>query len=94
MTDFVLQLEVFQPFFIFLNLPYSVIRGEQFILEVNIFNYLKEEAEVKPISLSLNVTRYCRVFIPGEDHVFLCENWSIFFSGQTYFSTHKTGGSL
>lgn len=47
MTDFVLQLEVFQPFFIFLNLPYSVIRGEQFILEVNIFNYLKEEAEVK-----------------------------------------------
>lgn len=47
MTDFVLQLEVFQPFFIFLNLPYSVVRGEQFILEVNIFNYLKEEAEVK-----------------------------------------------
>ncbi|KAF2975324.1 hypothetical protein EK904_013832 [Melospiza melodia maxima] len=44
-----LELEVFQPFFIFLNLPYSVIRGEQFILEVNIFNYLKEEAEVTVI---------------------------------------------
>ncbi|OWK57705.1 CD109 antigen [Lonchura striata] len=43
------ELEVFQPFFIFLNLPYSVIRGEQFILEVNIFNYLKEEAEVSVI---------------------------------------------
>ncbi|NXB74960.1 CD109 protein, partial [Donacobius atricapilla] len=43
------ELEVFQPFFIFLNLPYSVIRGEQFILEVNIFNYLKEEAEVTVI---------------------------------------------
>ncbi|XP_069660779.1 CD109 antigen isoform X1 [Haliaeetus albicilla] len=40
------ELEAFQPFFIFLNLPYSVIRGEEFILEVNIFNYLKEEAEV------------------------------------------------
>ncbi|NXC86718.1 CD109 protein, partial [Cercotrichas coryphoeus] len=43
------ELEVFQPFFIFLNLPYSVVRGEQFILEVNIFNYLKEEAEVTVI---------------------------------------------
>ncbi|NXQ27194.1 CD109 protein, partial [Alaudala cheleensis] len=43
------ELEVFQPFFIFLNLPYSVIRGEQFILEVNILNYLKEEAEVTVI---------------------------------------------
>ncbi|RMC13369.1 hypothetical protein DUI87_10904 [Hirundo rustica rustica] len=43
------ELGVFQPFFIFLNLPYSVIRGEQFILEVNIFNYLKEEAEVAVI---------------------------------------------
>ncbi|NXY41112.1 CD109 protein, partial [Ceuthmochares aereus] len=40
------ELEAFQPFFVFLNLPYSVIRGEQFILEVNIFNYLKEEALV------------------------------------------------
>ncbi|XP_074752015.1 CD109 antigen isoform X3 [Athene noctua] len=43
------SLEAFQPFFIFLNLPYSIIRGEQFILEVNIFNYLKEEAEVTVI---------------------------------------------
>ncbi|NXS99722.1 CD109 protein, partial [Jacana jacana] len=43
------ELEAFQPFFIFLNLPYSVVRGEQFILEVNIFNYLKEEAEVTVI---------------------------------------------
>ncbi|NXJ67680.1 CD109 protein, partial [Rostratula benghalensis] len=43
------ELETFQPFFIFLNLPYSVVRGEQFILEVNIFNYLKEEAEVTVI---------------------------------------------
>ncbi|KGL88563.1 CD109 antigen, partial [Charadrius vociferus] len=43
------ELEAFQPFFIFLNLPYSVIRGEEFILEVNIFNYLKEEVEVTVI---------------------------------------------
>ncbi|XP_064020132.1 CD109 antigen [Pogoniulus pusillus] len=43
------ELEAFQPFFIFLNLPYSVVRGEQFVLEVNIFNYLNEEAEVTVI---------------------------------------------
>ncbi|NWQ73128.1 CD109 protein, partial [Columbina picui] len=48
-TTVPVELEAFQPFFIFLNLPYSVIRGEQFILEVNIFNYLKEEAEVTVI---------------------------------------------
>lgn len=40
------QLQVFQPFFIFLNLPYSVIRGEEFALEVTIFNYLKDPTEV------------------------------------------------
>ncbi|KAJ7341665.1 hypothetical protein JRQ81_006104 [Phrynocephalus forsythii] len=40
------ELEVFQPFFVSLNLPPSVTRGEQFILEVNIFNYLKEGTEV------------------------------------------------
>ncbi|KFV62119.1 CD109 antigen, partial [Dryobates pubescens] len=43
------ELEAFQPFFLYLNLPYSVVRGEQFIVEVNIFNYLKEEAEVTVI---------------------------------------------
>ncbi|NXN92969.1 CD109 protein, partial [Rhinopomastus cyanomelas] len=43
------ELKAFQPFFIFLNLPYSVVRGEEFVLEVNIFNYLKKEAEVTVI---------------------------------------------
>nr|XP_027310791.2 CD109 antigen [Anas platyrhynchos] len=74
------ELEAFQPFFIFLNLPYSVIRGEQFILEVNIFNYLKEEAEVNVIldasdafdiiltSNEVNATgNQQSVFVPSED---------------------------
>ncbi|MGH0137708.1 UNVERIFIED_CONTAM: hypothetical protein FKN15_036571 [Acipenser sinensis] len=39
------ELEVFQPFFLSLNLPYSVIRGEQFVLEVTIFNYLDQALE-------------------------------------------------
>uniref|UniRef100_H0WZ02 CD109 molecule n=1 Tax=Otolemur garnettii TaxID=30611 RepID=H0WZ02_OTOGA len=41
------KLQAFQPFFIFLNLPYSIIRGEEFVLEVTIFNYLKDATEVK-----------------------------------------------
>ncbi|KAK2498196.1 hypothetical protein MC885_008429 [Smutsia gigantea] len=43
------ELQAFQPFFIFLNLPYAVIRGEELALEVTIFNYLKEATEVKVI---------------------------------------------
>nr|XP_020641515.1 CD109 antigen [Pogona vitticeps] len=41
-----IELQVFQPFFVSLNFPPSVTRGEQFILEVNILNYLKEGTEV------------------------------------------------
>ncbi|KAK7817093.1 hypothetical protein U0070_001805 [Myodes glareolus] len=40
------ELQVFQPFFIDLNLPYSVVRGEEFALEVTIFNYLKDTTKV------------------------------------------------
>ncbi|XP_067150922.1 CD109 antigen [Apteryx mantelli] len=80
MTTAPAELEAFQPFFIFLNIPYAVTRGEQFILEVNIFNYLKEEAEVTvnldvndafeitPISNVINSTANQQsVFVPSED---------------------------
>uniref|UniRef100_A0A2K6SHJ2 CD109 molecule n=1 Tax=Saimiri boliviensis boliviensis TaxID=39432 RepID=A0A2K6SHJ2_SAIBB len=49
LTTTPVELQAFQPFFIFLNLPYSVIRGEEFALEVTIFNYLKDATEVKVI---------------------------------------------
>ncbi|NWI20473.1 CD109 protein, partial [Crypturellus soui] len=74
------ELEAFQPFFIFLNIPYAVTRGEHFILEVNIFNYLKEEAEVTvyldvndafeitPTSNEINSTANQQsIFVPSED---------------------------
>ncbi|XP_053316327.1 CD109 antigen-like [Spea bombifrons] len=41
-----IQLEVIQSFFISLNLPYSVIMGEQLVLEATLFNYLAENQEV------------------------------------------------
>uniref|UniRef100_A0A8D0CAT7 CD109 antigen n=2 Tax=Salvator merianae TaxID=96440 RepID=A0A8D0CAT7_SALMN len=75
-----IELEVFQPFFVSLNLPSSVTRGEQFILEVNVFNYLKESTEVTVtldtsntfeiliISNDINVMGNQRsVWVPSED---------------------------
>lgn len=36
------ELTVFQPFFLELSLPYSMIRGEQFELKATVFNYLSK----------------------------------------------------
>uniref|UniRef100_A0A670YSE7 CD109 antigen n=1 Tax=Pseudonaja textilis TaxID=8673 RepID=A0A670YSE7_PSETE len=59
-----IELEVFQPFFVSLNLPPSVIRGEQFILEVNMFNYLKESTEV---TVTLDMSDSFEIFILSND---------------------------
>ncbi|XP_067558865.1 CD109 antigen isoform X3 [Pseudorca crassidens] len=80
LTTTPVELQSFQPFFIFLNLPYSVIRGEEFALEVTIFNYLKDATEVKVIieksdtfdilmaSNEINVTGHQQtVLVPSED---------------------------
>ena len=37
---------VFRPFFVSLNLPYSVVRGEQLVLQVIVFNYMNKDADV------------------------------------------------
>ncbi|XP_071618091.1 alpha-2-macroglobulin-like protein 1 isoform X2 [Heliangelus exortis] len=39
-------LRVFQPFFVDLSLPYSVIQGETFSLKATVFNYLKDCMQV------------------------------------------------
>ncbi|XP_018430169.1 PREDICTED: alpha-2-macroglobulin-like, partial [Nanorana parkeri] len=41
------SLRVFQPFFVDLALPYSVVRGETFILKASVFNYLKQCIKIK-----------------------------------------------
>ncbi|XP_069091776.1 CD109 antigen-like [Pleurodeles waltl] len=46
LTSVTAELQVFQEFYITLNLPYSVTRGEQFILEVVIYNQLGQTLEV------------------------------------------------
>ncbi|XP_061328280.1 alpha-2-macroglobulin-like isoform X5 [Pezoporus flaviventris] len=40
-------LRVFQPFFVDLSLPYSVIQGETFSLKATVFNYLKDCIQVR-----------------------------------------------
>ncbi|XP_036890205.1 CD109 antigen [Sturnira hondurensis] len=80
LTTAPVELQAFQPFFIFLNLPYSVIRGEEFALEVTIFNYLKDATEVKVVieksdkfdilmaSNEINATEHQRtIVVPSED---------------------------
>lgn len=44
-----LQLQVFQSFFVSLNLPYSVVRGEEVALQVTVFNYESEEQLVSRV---------------------------------------------
>uniref|UniRef100_A0A8C6QV68 CD109 antigen n=2 Tax=Nannospalax galili TaxID=1026970 RepID=A0A8C6QV68_NANGA len=74
------ELRAFQPFFMFLNLPYSVIRGEEFAVEVTIFNYLKDAAEVTVVieesdsfdvlmtSNEVNFTRHeQKALVPSQD---------------------------
>ncbi|KAM8953042.1 CD109 antigen-like [Pelodytes ibericus] len=58
------ELEVFQSFFISLNLPYSVTRGEQFILEVIVFNYLEENLKV---TLILEASDSFEIIVPKPD---------------------------
>uniref|UniRef100_A0A3Q1G7R8 CD109 molecule n=1 Tax=Acanthochromis polyacanthus TaxID=80966 RepID=A0A3Q1G7R8_9TELE len=43
------KLTVFQDFFLSLNLPACIIRGEELVLEVIVFNYLQQQLEVSVI---------------------------------------------
>ncbi|WAQ99618.1 CD109-like protein, partial [Mya arenaria] len=40
------KIEAFKPFFVSLNLPYSVVRGEQLALQANVFNYMDQDMDV------------------------------------------------
>ena len=49
-----LQIEAFRPFFVSLNLLYSVVRGEQVALQANVFNYMAQDMDV---SFKTNIVR-------------------------------------
>uniref|UniRef100_A0A3Q2QMA5 CD109 molecule n=1 Tax=Fundulus heteroclitus TaxID=8078 RepID=A0A3Q2QMA5_FUNHE len=48
-TESAAELTVFQDFFLSLNLPAYIVRGEELVLEVVLFNFLQEDLEVTVI---------------------------------------------
>lgn len=49
------QVQVFQSFFVSLNLPYSVVRGEELALQVTVFNY---EPRTQQVTITLKGSKH------------------------------------
>ncbi|KAI6079822.1 Ovostatin-like protein [Aix galericulata] len=67
------SLTAFQPFFVDLTLPYSVIRGEKFNLIANIFNYLDKCIQVSAI-LAESSDYKAEVLSPEGNTARVCAN--------------------
>ncbi|KFU93667.1 Ovostatin, partial [Chaetura pelagica] len=81
-------LTAFQPFFVALTLPYSVIRGEKFNLISNVFNYLNKCIQISAI-LAKSSDYKAKILSPGGNTVKLCAN-----ERKTYIwavSPHRLG---
>ncbi|NXU73929.1 OVOS protein, partial [Oreotrochilus melanogaster] len=59
-------LTVFQPFFVDLTLPYSIIRGEDFLLRANVFNYLDHCIKID-VLLSDSIDYQSKLISPEDD---------------------------
>ncbi|XP_044854314.1 alpha-2-macroglobulin-like [Mauremys mutica] len=76
------SLKAFQPFFVELTLPYSVVRGEAFTLKATVFNYLTRCIRVN-ISLALSDDFWATPVEKEEESYCLCVNgrktvsWSV-----------------
>ncbi|NXT53834.1 OVOS protein, partial [Pluvianellus socialis] len=75
-------LTVFQPFFVDLTLPYSVIRGEDFLLRANVFNYLDHCIKIN-VSLSDSLDYQAKLISPEDDECVCAKQrktyaWNIF----------------
>ncbi|XP_042665577.1 alpha-2-macroglobulin isoform X1 [Centrocercus urophasianus] len=67
------SLRAFQPFFVELTLPYSVVRGEAFTLKATVFNYLTACIRVRVI-LAQSTQFLATAVEKEEDSHCLCEN--------------------
>ncbi|KAM9579849.1 alpha-2-macroglobulin-like isoform 1-T1 [Guaruba guarouba] len=66
-------LRAFQPFFVELTMPYSVVRGESFTLKATIFNYLNTCIRVS-VTLAQS-THFLATLVEKEEESYcLCEN--------------------
>ncbi|NXU52225.1 OVOS protein, partial [Turnix velox] len=59
-------LTAFQPFFVDMTLPYSIIRGEDFLLRANVFNYLDHCIKIN-LSLSDSLDYQAKLISPEDD---------------------------
>ena len=55
------SLRAFQPFFVELTMPYSVVRGESFTLKATVFNYLPACIRVRDVIALLSLTAMRRL---------------------------------
>ncbi|XP_050765212.1 ovostatin-like [Gymnogyps californianus] len=68
-----ISLTAFQPFFVDLTLPYSVIRGEKFNLIANVFNYLNKCIQISAI-LAKSSDYEAEILSPEGDTARVCAN--------------------
>ncbi|NXF32862.1 OVOS protein, partial [Nyctibius bracteatus] len=59
-------LTAFQPFFVDLTLPHSIIQGEDFLLRANVFNYLDHCVKIN-VSLSDSLDYQAKLISPEDD---------------------------
>uniref|UniRef100_A0A8C6JTV4 Uncharacterized protein n=1 Tax=Melopsittacus undulatus TaxID=13146 RepID=A0A8C6JTV4_MELUD len=67
------SLTAFQPFFVDLTLPYSVIRGEKFNLIANVFNYLNKCIQISAI-LAKSSDYKAEILSPEGNTAKMCAN--------------------
>ncbi|XP_074966871.1 ovostatin-like [Phalacrocorax aristotelis] len=82
------SLTAFQPFFVDLTLPYSVIRGEKFNLIANVFNYLNKCIQISAV-LATSGDYKAEILSPEGNTARVCAN-----ERKTYIwavSPHKLG---
>ncbi|KAJ7371501.1 endopeptidase inhibitor [Desmophyllum pertusum] len=65
------SLKVFQPFFVSLTLPYSVIRGEEVSITTTVFNY---ESKCLTIRMNLQDSLYYKILSNTSRTVCVCSN--------------------
>ncbi|XP_062979689.1 ovostatin-like [Elgaria multicarinata webbii] len=65
------SLVAFLPFFVDLTLPYAIVRGEDFLLKANVFNYLGQCIQVS-VSLAQSQDFQAHLLSPVSDNGCLC----------------------
>ncbi|NXH78696.1 OVOS protein, partial [Hydrobates tethys] len=82
------SLTAFQPFFVDLTLPYSVVRGEKFNLIANVFNYLNKCIQISAI-LAKSSDYKAEILSPEGNTATVCANERKTFIWAV--SPHKLG---